>query len=193
MPSMRLLGANRPSAPRRSSRPRWKPITRRRRQPCRPPSRAQFRQPCQRPAAPPRRPDYLRFVRVDLFDFELPAERIALRPARPRDSARLLALTGARGIADHSVSDLPGLLRAGDILVFNDTRVIPAQLTGQRGNARIGATLHKRLDLRRWQAFIRNGKRLHPGDHIDFSADVSAIASELHDDGSWTLAFVGDE
>ncbi len=132
-------------------------------------------------------------MRVDLFDFELPPERIALRPARPRDSARLLALTGAGGIADRSMRDLPGLLRPGDVLVFNDTRVIPAQLEGQRGNARIGATLHKRLDLRRWQAFIRNGKRLRPGDRIDFSSGVSAIASERHEDGSWTLAFAGDD
>ncbi len=132
-------------------------------------------------------------MRVEQFDFELPPERIALRPARPRDAARLLALTGGAGIADHLVSELPKLLRAGDVLVFNDTRVIPAQLEGQRGNARIGATLHKRVDLRCWQAFIRNAKRLHAGDRIDFGEDVSAIAQERHADGSWTLAFAGDE
>jgi S-adenosylmethionine:tRNA ribosyltransferase-isomerase len=132
-------------------------------------------------------------MRVDLFDFDLPPERIALRPARPRDSARLLAVHGDRALADHRVSDLPALLRAGDVLVFNDTRVIPAQLEGRRGAARIGATLHKRLDLRCWQAFIRNAKRLHEGDTITFAADVSAIASERHADGSWTLAFCGDE
>jgi S-adenosylmethionine:tRNA ribosyltransferase-isomerase len=80
-------------------------------------------------------------VRVDLFDFELPPDRIALRPARPRDSARLLAVTPA-GLADHKVRDLPRLLRAGDVLVFNDTRVIPARLEGTRGSARSGATLH---------------------------------------------------
>jgi S-adenosylmethionine:tRNA ribosyltransferase-isomerase len=96
-------------------------------------------------------------------------------------------------MTDHLVSDLPGLLRAGDVLVFNDTRVIPAQLEGRRGEARIGATLHKRLDLRCWRAFIRNAKRLHPGDRIDFPADVSAIATERHEDGSWTLAFTGEE
>ncbi len=132
-------------------------------------------------------------MRVDLFDFELPTERIALRPARPRDSARLLVVAGAAGTADHSVSDLPGLLRSGDVLVFNDTRVIPAQLEGRRGNARIGATLHKRLDARCWQAFIRNGKRLHVGDRIEFPAGVSAIAGERYEDGSWTLAFTGEE
>jgi S-adenosylmethionine:tRNA ribosyltransferase-isomerase len=79
------------------------------------------------------------------------------------------------------------------VLVFNDTRVIPAQLEGRRGEARIGATLHKRLDLRRWQAFIRNGKRLKQGDTIDFGAEVSATAEARHDDGSWTLFFPGEE
>ena len=67
---------------------------------------------------------------------------------------------------DRGVRDLPQMLRAGDVLVFNDTRVIPAQLEGRRGEAKIGATLHKRIDLRRWQAFVRNGKRLREGDVI---------------------------
>jgi S-adenosylmethionine:tRNA ribosyltransferase-isomerase len=132
-------------------------------------------------------------MNVDLFDFALPPERIALRPVRPRDAARMLVAQGAAPLADRHVRDLPGLLRAGDVLVFNDTRVIPAQLEGRRGEARIGATLHKRLDLRRWQAFIRNAKRLREGDCIDFAADVTAIAETRHDDGSWTLAFAGDE
>ena len=132
-------------------------------------------------------------MRVDLFDFELPPERIALRPAKPRDAARMLVVQGDQPMIDHTVSDLPGLLRSGDVLVFNDTRVIPAQLEGRRGEARIGATLHKRIDLRCWQAFVRNGKRLRPGDVIDFPADVSAIAQARHADGSWTLAFAGDE
>ncbi|MCH7630032.1 MAG: S-adenosylmethionine:tRNA ribosyltransferase-isomerase, partial [Proteobacteria bacterium] len=77
-------------------------------------------------------------MRVDLFDFDLPPEAIALRPARPRDSARLLRVGGDGPFTDHVVRDLPSLLRAGDVLVFNDTRVIPAQLEGQRGEARIG-------------------------------------------------------
>ena len=133
-------------------------------------------------------------MRVDLFDFDLPPENIALRPARPRDAARMLLVPGSTGpLADHHVRDLPGLLRAGDVLVFNDTRVIPAQLEGRRGEARIGATLHKRIDLRRWQALIRNGKRLRAGDEIQFPADVTALAETRHDDGSWTLAFGGDE
>ena len=96
-------------------------------------------------------------MRVDLFDFELPTDRIALRPASPRDSARLLKVEGG-AISDHGVRDLPALLRPGDLLVFNDTKVIPAQLEGRRGEARIGATLHKREGPRAWRAFVRNAK-----------------------------------
>ena len=132
-------------------------------------------------------------MRVDLFDFELPPGLIALRPARPRDSARMLVVLGEGTMANRNVSDLPSLLRKDDVLVFNDTRVIPAQLEGTRGDAKIGATLHKRIDLRRWQAFIRNGKRLRAGDCIAFPADVSATAETRHEDGSWTLFFAGDE
>ena len=132
-------------------------------------------------------------MRVDLFDFVLPPELIALRPARPRDSARML-VAGAQGpFADRAVRDLPGLLTPGDVLVFNDTRVIPAQLEGRRGEARIGATLHKRIDLRRWQAFVRNAKRLREGDAIAFGGGVMALAEEQLPDGSWTLAFAGDD
>lgn len=132
-------------------------------------------------------------MKVDLFDFALPPERIALRPARPRDAARMLLVPGEGALADLTVRDLPGLLRKGDVLVFNDTRVIPAQLEGRRGEARIGATLHKRIDLRRWQAFVRNAKRLRQGDTIDFAAGVQAQAEQRHSDGSWTLAFLGEE
>ncbi|HMP57552.1 MAG TPA: tRNA preQ1(34) S-adenosylmethionine ribosyltransferase-isomerase QueA [Novosphingobium sp.] len=132
-------------------------------------------------------------MRVDLFDFDLPPERIALRPVRPRDTARMLVVPGEGPFFDATVRDLPGQLRAGDVLVFNDTRVIPAQLEGRRGEARIGATLHKRVDLRRWQAFIRNGKRLREGDTIAFPVGVEALAEARHPDGSWTLAFGGEE
>lgn len=132
-------------------------------------------------------------MRVDLFDFELPAERIALRPVEPRDAARMLVVPGEGALLDRNARDLPDMLRAGDVLVFNDTRVIPAQLEGRRGEARVGATLHKRIDLRRWQAFIRNAKRLHEGDAIQFPAGVSAIAETRHDDGSFTLFFEGEE
>ncbi len=133
-------------------------------------------------------------MRVDLFDFDLPAERIALRPVKPRDAARMLVVRGQDApFADRTMRDLPSELRAGDVLVFNDTRVIPAQLEGYRGHARIGATLHKRIDLRRWQAFVRNAKRLSKGDRIEFAAGVTALAEERHDDGSWTLLFEGEE
>jgi len=79
------------------------------------------------------------------------------------------------------------------VLVFNDTRVIPAQLEGRRGEAKIGVTLHKRVDLRRWQAFIRNAKRVREGDQLVFGGGVTAIAEQRHKDGSFTLAFEGGE
>ena len=132
-------------------------------------------------------------MRVDLFDFALPPDRIALRPASPRDSARLLCVGAGGAMADHVVRELPGLLRAGDVLVFNDTRVIPAQLEGMRGEARIGATLHKREGPRAWRAFIRNAKRLHDGDTIDLGEGVEAVASERAADGSFLLTFAGEE
>jgi S-adenosylmethionine:tRNA ribosyltransferase-isomerase len=132
-------------------------------------------------------------MRVDQFDFDLPPERIALRPVEPKDSAKLLHVPGSGAFGDHHVRDLPGLLRRGDLLVFNDTRVLPAQLFGTRGAARVEATLHKRVDARRWQAFVRNGKRLRAGDIIDFGCDVQAHAEHCHADGSWTLAFAGAE
>ena len=131
-------------------------------------------------------------MNVDLFDFTLPPERIALRPAAPRDSARMLVVHGDT-LADRIVSDLPGALRAGDLLVFNDTRVIPAQLEGMRGAARVGATLHKREGPRRWRAFVRNAKRVRDGDTIDFGAGVTAVASDRGADGSIALDFAGDE
>ena len=131
-------------------------------------------------------------MRVADFDFDLPAERIALRPARPRDSARLLVVD--RGdISDHCVLELPDLLRVGDVLVFNDTKVIPAQLEGRRGEASIGATLHKREGAREWQAFLRNAKRVRAGDTIDFGEGVAASVVEKAEDGSGLLHFHGDD
>ena len=132
-------------------------------------------------------------MRVDLFDFDLPPERIALRPVSPRDAARMLCVSSSGELADHHVRDLPQLLRKGDCLIFNDTRVIPAQLEGRRGAASIGATLHKRIDLRRWQAFIRNGKRIRVGEQIDFGKGVNAMAEARHEDGSFDLFFEGEE
>jgi S-adenosylmethionine:tRNA ribosyltransferase-isomerase len=131
-------------------------------------------------------------MRVDLFDFELPTDRIALRPARPRDSARMLLVDG-KGLADRIVLDLPDILRPGDILVFNDTRVIPAQLEGMRGEARVGATLHKREGLREWWAFVRNAKRVREGDVIEFAEGVRASAVARDDEGAILLHFHGQE
>lgn len=131
-------------------------------------------------------------MRVHLFDFDLPPDLIALRPARPRDSSRLLRVEGGE-ISDHRVLGLPDLLRPGDVLVFNDTKVIPAQLEGHRGEASIGATLHKREGPREWQAFLRNAKRVRVGDTIDFGVGVTAGVVRKSNDGSALLHFNGDQ
>ena len=131
-------------------------------------------------------------MKVDQFDFDLPTDRIALRPARPRDSARMLVVERGR-LSDHHVADLADLLRPGDVLVFNDTRVIPAQLEGTRGAAKVGVTLHKRAGLRSWWAFVRNAKRVRDGDVVEFGHGVSAIAVERDDSGTIRFDFAGDE
>jgi S-adenosylmethionine:tRNA ribosyltransferase-isomerase len=140
------------------------------------------------------------------FDFDLPEDRIALRPAEPRDSARLLVVQDG-GVSDHTVRDLPGFLRPGDALVFNDTRVIPARLSGVR--ERIGpegetltvaveATLHHRDGPAVWSAFMKPGKRLKAGDRIRFGTTVDnacmlgkldATVAAKDEDGLITLAF----
>ena len=112
-------------------------------------------------------------MRVDLFDYDLPPELIAQHPARPRDAARLLDMTGPV-LADRTVRDLPSLLQPGDLLVVNDTRVIPSRLVGRRGTTRIEATLHKRLAPGRWAAFAKPAKRLRPDDVIAFAESLSA-------------------
>jgi len=111
-------------------------------------------------------------MRIADFDFDLPEDRIALRPASPRDSAKLLEVGAGGTLADRRVSDLPAMLRAGDAVVFNDTRVIPARLVGIRTRdgqiARIEATLLKRESPSRWSALVKPAKRLRPGDRIAF-------------------------
>ena len=131
-------------------------------------------------------------MRVDLFDFDLPPERIALRPARPRDAARMLLVEGSH-LSDRGVIELPEIVRPGDVLVLNDTRVIPAQLEGRRGEAKVGATLHKREGLRSWWAFVRNAKRVRAGDVIEFGHAVKASAVERDDEGAVLLHFHGEE
>jgi len=113
-------------------------------------------------------------MRVELFDFDLPVDRIAHRPAVPRDAARLLHVT-RDGHADRIVRDLPKLLRRGDIMVFNDTRVIPARLLGHRGEVAVEILLHKQRTLETWEGFARPAKRLKPGHNITFPGGLAAM------------------
>jgi S-adenosylmethionine:tRNA ribosyltransferase-isomerase len=127
-------------------------------------------------------------VKVDLFDFELPQRFIADRPASPRDSARLLDLTGD-GFADRIVRDLPELLQPGDLLIGNNTKVIPARLDGLRGEVKIEVTLHMRAGDNAWFAFAKPGKRLKEGHRIDFADDFFAEVVEKRDGGEILLRF----
>jgi S-adenosylmethionine:tRNA ribosyltransferase-isomerase len=140
-------------------------------------------------------------MRTGLFDFELPAENIALRPAQPRDSARLLVVQPGAALRDQSVTDLPQLLQPGDHLVVNDTRVIAAQLSGRRigrgAEPKIEATLIKRLDGSRWQALVKPAKKLAQGDIIRFGNEgkvcllghLDAQVEHKGEDGEITLSF----
>ena len=133
-------------------------------------------------------------LRLADFDFELPERLIARHPASPRDSARLLRV-GPAGFEDKHVRDLPALLRPGDLMVFNDTKVVPAQLSGRRravggrGEAAIEITLLKEIAPRRWQALARPGKRLQPGDRIDFAEGFSAELLAKGEAGEIALGF----
>ncbi|MHB9878930.1 tRNA preQ1(34) S-adenosylmethionine ribosyltransferase-isomerase QueA [Pacificimonas sp. ICDLI1SI03] len=131
-------------------------------------------------------------MRVSDFDFDLPEARIALRPASPRDSARLL-IVGPDEMRDGVVSDLPACLSPGDVLVFNDTRVIPAQLHGRRGDARIGVTLHKREGQSEWLAFVRNSRRLREGDRVGFGAGLSGEVLAKGEGGEVRFGFTADQ
>src|SRR5260221_10634799 len=125
------------------------------------------------------------------FDFELPQGLIAARPARPRDSARLLDV-GERPI-DRVVTDLPGLLAPGDVLVVNDTRVLPARLDGLRDGAAVEVTLHKREAPGRWRAFARPARRLRSGDTIAFAPGFAAAVAGRGPEGDVVLQFDGDD
>jgi len=127
-------------------------------------------------------------MRVSDFDFELPKERIALRPANPRDSARMLVVRGGE-LADQGVLDLPRHLKPGDIVVVNDTRVIPARLDGMRGEARVEFTLHKQAGLDAWHAFARGAKKLKPGHLVAFGDGLSATVEEKGEGGEVLLRF----
>jgi S-adenosylmethionine:tRNA ribosyltransferase-isomerase len=143
-------------------------------------------------------------MRTDLFDFELPRERIALRPVAPRDAARLLVVRpgGAPDFEDRKITDLPGLLRSGDCLVVNDSKVIAARLSGRRigrgaTEPEIEATLHKRLDGSRWRAFILGAKKVEVGDTLRFGSEgrvcflneLDAQVSQKDEGGELTLSF----
>jgi S-adenosylmethionine:tRNA ribosyltransferase-isomerase len=128
------------------------------------------------------------------FDFNLPPERIAHHPVRPRDAARLLCVRPS--LEDGTVRDLPDVLRPGDVLVVNDTRVVPAQLTAKRNEARVGITLNRLQPDGAWQALARNARRLHEGDILRFDADteLTAVVASRDDEGSVTLRFsLGDD
>lgn len=127
-------------------------------------------------------------MRVEQFDFTLPPERIATEPVSPRDAARLLHVQPS-GLTDRAVRDLPGLLRAGDVMVFNDTKVIPARLYGMRGEARIEVLLHKELGGTRWQVFAKPGKKLRIGDQVVFADGFRAQVDAKAENGQVTLAF----
>ncbi|MCB8873711.1 tRNA preQ1(34) S-adenosylmethionine ribosyltransferase-isomerase QueA [Acidisoma silvae] len=128
-------------------------------------------------------------MRLSDFDFDLPPGAIAHHPVKPRDAAKLLHVT-AGTLGDHIVRDLPSLLQPGDILVANNTRVIPAQLSAKRGEARIGITLDRPLADGTWQALARNAKRLRDGDRLDFDGtDLTATVAERRADGSVALRF----
>ena len=126
-------------------------------------------------------------MKVANFDFELPAALIAQEPARPRDSARLLHVADRLG--DLRVTDLPKLVRAGDVMVFNDTRVIPARLNGWRGAAKVEVTLMMREAQGNWTALARPGRRLKAGDTIDFAPGFAARVIEKRESGDILLAF----
>lgn len=123
------------------------------------------------------------------FDFELPSENIATEPARPRESAKLLEV--GETLVDHTVADLPSLLTHGDVVVINDTRVIPARLRGTRRDAKVQVTLHKAEADGTWKVFARPARKLSPGDIIDFADGFTARVEAKGEAGEVTLSFPG--
>ena len=126
-------------------------------------------------------------MNVDEFDFDLPTSVIAQRPVTPRDSAKLLRV--ADGLSDHIVRDLPLFLQPGDLLVFNNTKVIPARIKGKRGNGKVEATLHKNISPDTWKAFARPGRKIKPGDRLFFDGGFAATVLEKGEGGEITLKF----
>jgi S-adenosylmethionine:tRNA ribosyltransferase-isomerase len=128
-------------------------------------------------------------VRLDDFDFTLPRGLIADHPREPREAARLLVIPAAGGFEDRRIADLPELLLPGDLLVFNDTKVIPARLVGRRSAAAVEVTLHRDLGGGRWRAFVKGARRLRIGDNLFFAQDFTARVGEKHPEGDVTLHF----
>jgi S-adenosylmethionine:tRNA ribosyltransferase-isomerase len=126
-------------------------------------------------------------MRVDDFDFALPRELIAEHPIEPRDAGRLLVISDR--VTDRHIGDLPRLLRPGDVLVANDTRVIPARLTGTRGAAAIEVTLHLDRGNGEWRAFVKGARRIKAGDTIRFADDFAAEVIEKSVEGDVSLRF----
>ena len=127
-------------------------------------------------------------MKLSDFDYPLPPEVIASEPASPRTAARLLDMRGGT-LCDRVVADLPSCLEAGDLMIVNDTRVLPARLTGRRGEARIEVTLHRRIDDRHWRCFARPAKKLRLGDMIDFGEGLEAEVDLIGEEGERGLAF----
>ena len=128
-------------------------------------------------------------MRVTDFDFDLPRELIASHPCEPRDAARLLFIPSAGGFEDRQITDLPILLRPGDLLVFNDTKVLPVRLIGRRGEAVIEITLYRDLGGGMWRAFAKGARRLRAGDRIVFAEEFEASVAQKHPEGDVTLRF----
>jgi len=130
-------------------------------------------------------------MKTSLFDFELPQELIATQPISPRDASRMLVVKEGE-ITDNYISNIVDFLNPGDVIVFNDTKVIPARLSGKRRDAKIEVTLHKELDKNLWRVFAKPAKRLKIGDVIDFGADFSAIVENKLETGEVDLHFKCD-
>lgn len=128
-------------------------------------------------------------MKTEIFTFDMPADLIANEPAHPRDSSKLLHLNSDGSITHHQTKDLATLLKKGDLLVFNDTKVIPARLYGVRGTAHFEITLFKQLDLSSWEALIKNSRRLKINDIIVFDENLSATVIEKKIEGPVVLSF----
>lgn len=131
-------------------------------------------------------------MKTALFDFDLSPERIATQPVSPRDASKLLVIGPTEGFQDRMVRELPDLLEPGDLMVFNNTKVIPARLTGKRGNATVELTLHKYMGGRNWRAFARPGKRILIGDKILFYNILECIVKQKYETGEVDIEWRND-